>query len=445
MKECFRIFLESILDLFRRTMVYYFISDLHIGGDEALGSCDFEAELIKFMGDIAVKNEDAELIIVGDAFGLWEFTSLEGLKKFDKLVEQFPRIFDAFKKLGQKIKITVLPGNHDYELACYPQFIKSLSEYNINLEQTPSIIRELNGKRIWIEHGSQYDEANKSPKYGDPYALPIGYFITSNLVGAAGQLSQRGRYNWLKDVQSVYPTEMIPDWVISNYFYKEMSPILRWVALPFLLLSGLTLFVLGGALLEYLGLTDSNVFLNNFIFDSLGFFGNAFQIILIVNAAIFLLFIGLAIPISFLVRDFKSTLERFKIEIDPSELTCEKEDLYFDAARKVFQEDAKVASFIYGHTHKPSLDMKEEKCVINTGTWLKQFDRMPPRFGFLPPIYVPKFCLNYFRLSADKQNIIIDYIKVDKDPVSELSFIQKIMVSKKKIKTQKPIPEKTVI
>ena len=32
---------------------YYFISDLHIGGDEALGVCDFEVELIDFMDEIA--------------------------------------------------------------------------------------------------------------------------------------------------------------------------------------------------------------------------------------------------------------------------------------------------------------------------------------------------------------------------------------------------------
>ena len=30
-------------------MTYYFISDLHIGGDEALGVCDYEAELIEFL------------------------------------------------------------------------------------------------------------------------------------------------------------------------------------------------------------------------------------------------------------------------------------------------------------------------------------------------------------------------------------------------------------
>jgi len=64
---------------------YYFISDLHIGGDEALGVCDFEDELIGFMDEIAQRNEDAELIIIGDVFGLWEFTRVEGVEKLHKL------------------------------------------------------------------------------------------------------------------------------------------------------------------------------------------------------------------------------------------------------------------------------------------------------------------------------------------------------------------------
>ena len=42
--------------------VYHFISDLHIGGDEALGVCDFEDELIASLEALASQGEDAELI-----------------------------------------------------------------------------------------------------------------------------------------------------------------------------------------------------------------------------------------------------------------------------------------------------------------------------------------------------------------------------------------------
>ncbi len=424
---------------------YYFISDLHIGGDEALGVCDFEAELIDFMDEIAQRNEDAEIIIIGDAFGLWEFTQVEGVEKIKTLIGQFPRIFETFRRVGEKVKITVLPGNHDYEIACYPEFVDIFKAYNISLEQTPAITREIGGKRLWIEHGNQYDAVNRMPDFGNPYALPIGYFITSNMVGTAGQLSERGRNNWLKDIQSVYPTELVPDWVMSNYFYREMSPLLRWMSLPFLLLSGLTMFVLGGSILEYFNITDSNIFLDNRIFNSLSIVGSLFQIILTINAIVLLIFLALSIPLGFILRDLKRTLKRFGIELDPAQLTGEKEDLYINAARKVFEDDPGVVAFIYGHTHIPSIRLLGERTVINTGTWLKKFERISPRFGFLPAIYVPAFCLNYFRLKVEEGNIVIEYLKVDKSTSSDLTLVQRMMVSRKRRKIKAPIPKRTVL
>jgi hypothetical protein len=65
-----------------------------------------------------------------------------------------------------------------------------------------------------------------------------------------------------------------------------MSPLLRWVSVPFLLLFGLTVFVLGGAGLEALGLTDTNVFLNNRLLETMGVLGSLLQIVLTVNAAV---------------------------------------------------------------------------------------------------------------------------------------------------------------
>ena len=63
------------------SVTYYFISDLHIGGDEALGVCDFEEELIEFLRNLAAQPEDNELLIIGDIFGMWEFTNIEGPRR----------------------------------------------------------------------------------------------------------------------------------------------------------------------------------------------------------------------------------------------------------------------------------------------------------------------------------------------------------------------------
>jgi UDP-2,3-diacylglucosamine pyrophosphatase LpxH len=425
------------------SLTYYFISDLHIGGDEALGVCDYEAELIEFLATLATPQEEAELFIIGDIFGLWEFTEIEGAGKLNKVIEQFPRIFEALRHTGETVKITMLPGNHDYEIACYPEFVEMLQPYNIHLEQKPSIIREINGKKIYIEHGNQYDAFNHMPDFGNPYAQPVGYFITSSVVSTAGKHSKFGKYNWLKDIQSVYPSEQIPYWVWSNYFYHEMSPLLRWLIMPFLLLSGFEIFVVIGAALEWFGKTETNIFLNNQLFAALGIIGNLVQMILIINTVLLVNFVILAVPLYLIWRDFKATLKRFRIVLNPAELSSEKEQQYLDAAQRVFAHDPDTVIFMYGHTHMPSLRQFGQRVVINTGTWLKRLDHVKPRFGFLPGIYVPFFCLNYFKISGIDGRIAIDYRIIPKDPPQDLSLLQRLLYSRKRHQLQDPIPEQT--
>jgi hypothetical protein len=40
----------------------------------------------------------------------------------------------------------------------------------------------------------------------------------------------------------------VPDLVLSNYFYREMSTVLRWVLLSLLLLAGVTTVAIAGEL-----------------------------------------------------------------------------------------------------------------------------------------------------------------------------------------------------
>ena len=126
---------------------YYLISDLHIGGDEQLGQVDCLDELLAFLGDLEASDEDAELIINGDAFGLWEFTEVEGPAKFDALVERYPELFAQLRSTGERVPVTLIPGNHDYELAAYPEYVDRLAEYNVTLEQERSIERAV-GERV---------------------------------------------------------------------------------------------------------------------------------------------------------------------------------------------------------------------------------------------------------------------------------------------------------
>ena len=422
---------------------YFFVSDLHIGGDEQLKILDFEDEFIAFLKMLEQKETGTELIIIGDAFGLWELTTTEGTDKFDLLVKDHSELFNQFRATGEHIIITLIPGNHDYELACYPQFVDRLQGYNVVLEPKVSITRELAGKKIWIEHGMQHDESNRMPDFGHPHANPVGYFVTHSLVGTAGRLSGRGRYNWLRDIQSVTPLEEIPRWIISNYFYREMNPLLRYAVLPFLLLFAFSVINLIGLALEASGLIGTRVFLDDRILGPLGFAGRVLGVIFAINAVVICLLVLVSIPLLVFAHDVRRTLVRFGVfSVNPA--IGGPDTTYLEAAEKVFTSDPEVAVFIYGHTHNASIKKLGSKVVINSGTWLKKLERAPSRFLLLPSVYHPSFRLNYFRISDDGGQIVIDYERIQKAAPRELTLLQRLVSRRPKHDALDDIPKRTV-
>jgi hypothetical protein len=60
-------------------------------------------------------------------------------------------IFDQLKSIGARLKVTMMVGNHDYELACDPTFIDKLQAYNIQLLTDLALIRNFGGKKIWMQ------------------------------------------------------------------------------------------------------------------------------------------------------------------------------------------------------------------------------------------------------------------------------------------------------
>ncbi|MCT9096853.1 metallophosphoesterase [Haloarchaeobius sp. HME9146] len=422
--------------------VYYFISDLHIGGDEELQECAFEPELIEFLQTLEATDEDAELIINGDLFGLWEFTELQGMAKLDSLEAHHGDLFEQFRRTGEHVPITLIPGNHDAELAGYPEYVERLAEYNIDLQNELRLVRPVGSKKLWIEHGMQEDPNNRLPQFGNPFANPLGYFVNNRITGKAGQLSRRGKYNWLRDIQSVTPMADIPYWMISNYYYREMSPLLRYASVPFLLLFNVTLLWLAGASLERVGILNTNVFTNLDVFRQFGIVGDVFYVVVLVNLVVMGLLIALAIPAFFLGRDVKQTLRRFGL-LSTERAAKEEDQHYRDAAVDVFASNPDVVAFIYGHTHRPSLKRLGSRAVINTGTWLKQFTRISTRFGVLPPVYRPSYCLNYFRITADEHRIVIDYDIIEKEAPSELTPLQRFLVRWKH--PEPTVPPRTVL
>jgi len=421
----------------------FFISDLHIGGDGLLNHCDFSEELIAFLQRLEQKGADTELIIVGDAFGLWEFTTLEGLEKLRYLADTHAELFAQFKRTGEKITITLLPGNHDYELACHPEYIPFFASYGIHLDPSKHIERNIAGRGIWIEHGNQHDSYNRFEHYGNEASTPLGYYITAQFVGGAGKISQEGRDNWLKDIQAVYPTEHIPHWVFSNYFYREMSPWLRYLSLPFLLLFSISVIVLALAILENQGLSPRDLPGFQWL-QSLGGIGKLLEWVIMANTTIISFCALMALPAYFLIRDIKASLQRYKL-IGNDHAHDNKRCAYFHAANAIFEQQPDTKVFIYGHTHDASLHIEDERAIINTGTWIKRLKRVSARARFLPDIYVPQYRLGTFHLYEEDAKLVISYHHIPKEAPQELSLLQRLLSFRRRPKAKPDIPTKTLL
>jgi len=407
--------------------VYYVISDLHIGGDEQLEEVPFREELLTFLERLESTDENAELIINGDAFGLWEFAELEGVEKFDVLEARYPAIFEQLRATGENIRITLLPGNHDHDLAAYDEYVDRLAEYNVDLVQDRSMTRPVGDRTIHFEHGHQRDPNNRIEEWGNPHATPLGYFYNTHVTSRAGQLSDRGRFNWLKDVQAVTPTERMPVWLLSKYVYREMNPILRYAIVPFLFLFNISAIFAVFALFDLTGVWSAPVDLIQAFLGQFGFAGRAAYLILAANVAVAGLLLLAAIPLYFVQRDIKKTVDRFGVF--ETELTVDASEPCADAAREVFAENPETAIFCYGHTHRPQMREVGGGLLVNTGTWLKRLHRRDGVTGLLPPVFYPTYELAAVRIAAESDGVAVEYEAIEKPSPSpaELTYIERLL------------------
>jgi UDP-2,3-diacylglucosamine pyrophosphatase LpxH len=423
--------------------VYYVISDLHIGGDEQLGEVEFRDELLAFLKELETTDEDVELIINGDAFGLWEFTRIEGLTKFDHLESTYPALFEQLRATGENVRITLLPGNHDHELAAYDEYVERFAAYNVDVVQDQSISRRVGDSTVHFEHGHQQDPNNRIEDWGNPSATPLGYYYNTHVTSQAGQLSGRGRYNWLKDVQAVTPTERMPIWVLSKYFYREMNPLLRYALVPFLLLFNVSAVLALLVGFHLAGIWSMPVLWTTAFLDQFGRVGTVLWLVLVGNVAVVGLLLLLGIPLYFIRRDVRKTIQRFGVF--ETSLTVDTAGPYEEAAREVFDDRPDTAIFCYGHTHRPSVREVDGGLLVNTGTWLKRLHRRDGIIGILPPVFYPSYQLSAVRIAAESDGVAVEYEEISKPSPSrdELTLTERLVTLGRKPDPE--LPERMVL
>ena len=422
---------------------YYFISDLHIGGDGELGQVHFKEEMITFLKSLESHDKDTELIIAGDAFGLWEFTSCEGVDQLRCIAAENPELFEQLKKTGEKIVITVIPGNHDHDLAAFDGFKELMMEFNMSLETTLSVERKIGNSLIWIEHGHQYDNMNRIEQFGDPASRPFGYFITRYVLSMAGQRSRLGRRSWLSDIECVQPNEELPKWALSNYFYKEMNPFLRFIIVPIVLFITFAAVFLVFSVLGLLGIGN----LDARILETLqnwGIIGRIIEVWLIIDVLLLQILILISIPLLFFYKDVNAALKRYGFKFDRKDL-MKKREIYLNHARQVLSTHPHRKIFVFGHTHNPLLINEGGKVILNTGTWLERHSYVRATFPLMPPVYYHSFQLNYFRVYKPDSKIRIEYCVIPKEVNNKLTLLERFATALSKKPGPISIPPVTEI
>lgn len=129
----------------------YFASDFHLGVPDYKSSRDRENRIVRWLDSI--KDDAAEIYLVGDVFDFWfEYTTVIP-KGYIRLQGKLAELTDA------GIKVVMFKGNHDMWMFDY--FTKELGIEIISNELT----FENNGKKFFVHHGDGLGPGDSSYKF----------------------------------------------------------------------------------------------------------------------------------------------------------------------------------------------------------------------------------------------------------------------------------------
>lgn len=166
-------------------MTVHVISDLHLdeSGDARLFSDQRQGRELASLCERVARDEGSELVLLGDCF---DFTAMQpppkGLERFFRALDvprdvprrralpellrdvarSNPVAFEALSHLSRRVPVTVVPGNHDYQLgsAEAPQI---LAAAGLHMRIERSVVRTVGERTVVLQHGHELDEGNDQP------------------------------------------------------------------------------------------------------------------------------------------------------------------------------------------------------------------------------------------------------------------------------------------
>lgn len=163
----------------------YFLSDFHLGAPDAASSLIREKEVVQFLDSI--KNQAAEIFLVGDMFDFWYEYRRVVPKGFTRLLGKLAELSDA------GIPMHFFVGNHDMWMKDYFQ-----KELNIPVYFEPKEFEREN-KKFLIGHGDGLGPGDKGYKFIKKiFRNPFCQWLFGILppffgMGLANYLSRRSR------------------------------------------------------------------------------------------------------------------------------------------------------------------------------------------------------------------------------------------------------------
>ena len=163
----------------------YFLSDFHLGAPDPVSSIEREKIIVRFLDGI--KNDAAEIFIVGDMFDFWYEYRKVVPKGYVRLLGKLAELTDA------GIPIHFFVGNHDMWMKDYFQ-----KELNIPVYFEPKEF-ERNGKKFLIGHGDGLGPGDHGYKrLKKIFRNPVCQWLFGILppflgIGLANFLSRRSR------------------------------------------------------------------------------------------------------------------------------------------------------------------------------------------------------------------------------------------------------------
>lgn len=177
--------INNLINTLRFSKKIYFLSDFHLGAPFYEASLKREKLIVQFLNEI--KDEAAEIFIVGDMFDFWYEYKYVVPKGYTRLLGKLAELSDA------GIKLHFFVGNHDMWIKDYFQQELSMKVY------FEPVDFERSGKKFLVAHGDGLGPGDAGYKrlkkiFRNPFCRwAFGILPPQIGIGLANYMSRRSR------------------------------------------------------------------------------------------------------------------------------------------------------------------------------------------------------------------------------------------------------------